>query len=86
MTKKTIAFRDLYLSAFLKASGFPLHDSILDDRGRTVFHFLETPHLTESLREFYSGNALVNPSTFIESFKALRSLAYSLSERSHANE
>jgi len=86
MPQKIISFRDLYLSAFLKASGFPLHDSIVDARGRTVFHFLETPQLTESLRAFYSGNSLVNPTTFIEAFKALRSLAYSLSERSHANE
>lgn len=76
---QTVFFKDLYLSSYLKAKGFSLHDATLDERGRTIFHFQETPELTKALKEYYTGTALVSPSTFIESFKALRSLAYSLS-------
>ena len=72
-------FKDLYISSYLKAKGFPLHDATLDDRGRTTFHFEETSELTKALKEYYVGTALVSPSAFIESFKALRSLAYNLS-------
>lgn len=73
------SLKDLYISSYLKAKGYPLHDATLDDRGRTIFHFLETPEFKAALKEYYTGAALVSPSTFIESFKALRSLAYSLS-------
>jgi len=76
---QTIRLKDLYISSYLKAKSFPLHDASLDERGRTIFHFQETPELTKALKEYYTGTALVCPSTFIESFKALRSLAYSLS-------
>jgi len=78
---QAISFKDLYLSSYLKAKGFPLHNADLDHQGRTVFHFLETPELRKNLMQFYNGSALVNPSTFIEAFKTLRSLAYSLSEK-----
>jgi len=76
---QTCSLKDLYISSYLKAKGFPLHDATLDERGRTIFHFQETAELTTALKEYYTGAALVSPSTFIESFKALRSLAYSLS-------
>lgn len=83
MKRKTlpqiISLKDLYISSYLKAKSFPLHDATLDDRGRTIFHFEETLELKKALKGYYAGTALVSPSTFIESFKALRSLAYSLS-------
>lgn len=78
-TSQITSLKDLYISSYLKAKGFPLHDATLDDRGRTIFHFQETAELTKALKEYYTGAALVSPSTFIECFKALRSLAYSLS-------
>lgn len=71
--------KDLYISSYLKALAFPLHDATLDERGRTIFHFEDTPELKVALKKYYTGSALVSPSTFIESFKSLRSLAYSLS-------
>ncbi len=74
-----ISLKDLYISSYLKAKGLPLYDATLDERGRTIFHFHETPELAITLKEYYTGTALVSPSAFIESFKALRSLAYSLS-------
>ncbi len=77
--QQTISLKDLYISSFLKAKGFPLHDATLDHQGRTIFHFLETEELSKCLREYYTGDALVSPSAFIESFKALRSLAYQMS-------
>lgn len=77
---QTTCFKDLYISAFLRSIGFPLHDATLDDQGRTVFHFEETPELTKALRDYYANTALVSPSAFIEAFKSLRSLAYSLSD------
>jgi len=77
--EESTSLKDLYLSAFLSAKGHALHDATLDDRGRTVFHFLETPDLTTALKEYYTGKALVNPAAFIEAFKSLRSLTYQLS-------
>lgn len=74
------SFKDLYISSYLKAKGFPLHNADLDHKGRTIFHFLETPELSEALRKYYDGTALVSPSAYIEAFKSLRSLAYSLSD------
>jgi hypothetical protein len=78
---ETTRFKDLYISSYLKAKGFPLHDAILDERGRTVFHFDETSELRKALMEYYANTALVSPSAFIEAFKSLRSLAYSLSDK-----
>ncbi len=77
---QTASFKDLYISSYLKAKGFPLHNADLDHQGRTIFHFLETPELSEALRKYYDGTALVSPSAYIEAFKSLRSLAYSLSD------
>ena len=74
------SFKDLYISAYLKACGFPLHNADLDHQGRTIFHFKETPELLQALKDYYAGTALVSPCAFIENFKALRSLAYSLSD------
>ena len=79
------SLKDLYISSYLKAKGFPLHNADLDQQGRTVFHFKEIPELQQALRSYYDGTALVSPSAFIESFKALRSLAYSLSDKKNMN-
>lgn len=76
---QTISFKDLYLSSYLRAKGFPLHNADLDFHGRAVFHFIETPELNNALMQFYDNTAFVSPSIFIEAFKSLRSLAYSLS-------
>ena len=76
-----ITFKDLYVSSYLKAKAHPLHDATIDNGRRTTFTFIETPELTGDLKDYYSGTALVNPATFIESFKSLRSLAYSLSDK-----
>lgn len=78
---QTASFKDLYISSYFKAKGFPLHDADLDQQGRTVFHFEETPELKKALMAYYANTALVSPSAFIEAFKSLRSLAYSLSDR-----
>jgi hypothetical protein len=77
---QTTCFKDLYLSSYLKAKGFPLHDASLDDRGRTIFIFIETPEFKKALKGYFANTALVSPSAFIEAFKSLRSLAYSLSD------
>lgn len=81
MTPLTICFKDLYISAYLKAKGFPLFNADLDERGRTVFHFTEIPELQKALMQYYANTALVSPSVFIESFKSLRAQAYSLSDK-----
>lgn len=77
---QTTSFKDLYISSYLKAKGFPLYNADLDPKGRTVFHFKENTDLMQALPGYYAGTALVSPSAFIEAFKALRSLAYSLSD------
>lgn len=82
---QTTCFKDLYISSYLKAKGFPLRDATLDDHGRTVFVFTETPELTKALMDYYANAALVSPSMFIESFKSLRSLAYSLTDAAKKN-
>ena len=74
-----VSLKDLYISSFLKAKGYPLHDAVLDHQRRTIFQFEDTPELSKELKKFYTDDALVSPSAFIEAFKALRSLAYQLS-------
>ena len=78
-------FKDLYISSYLKAKGFPLSDAKTDEQGRTLFIFAETPELSKALKDYYANTALVSPSAFIESFKSLRSLAYSLSDKKNMN-
>jgi len=75
-----ISLKDLYISSYLKSKGFPLLDATLDHQRRTIFHFVETPEIKKALMKFYDGTGLVSPNAFIENFKALRSLAYSLSD------
>lgn len=77
------SFKDLYISSYLKAKGFPLQNADLDSQGRTIFHFEETPELKKALMDYYANLALVSPSAFIEAFKSLRSLAYSLSDKNN---
>ncbi|OGP65382.1 MAG: hypothetical protein A3K22_04490 [Deltaproteobacteria bacterium RBG_16_42_7] len=84
-TPQITCFKDLYLSSYLKAKGFPLHDAQTDEQGRTLFIFSETPELSKALKDYYNNTALVSPSAFIESFKSLRSLAYSLSDKKNMN-
>lgn len=78
-TPKIIFLKDIYLSSYLKAKNIPLHDTELDEQSRTIFCFIETPELIEAIQQFYKGKALINPTTFIEAFKNLRTLTYSLS-------
>ena len=78
---QTLASKDLYLSAYLKAKNHPLHNATLDEKGRTLFHFTETASLSSALKDYYTGTALVSPLAYIEAFKALRSLAYSMSDK-----
>ena len=82
---QTTSFKDLYISSYLKAKGFPLFNADIDDRGRTLFIFEETPEFKKSLMLFDDGTASVSPSAFIEAFKSLRSLAYSLSDKTKNN-
>lgn len=71
--------KDLYLSAYLQAKGLQFVNATLDEHGRTIFHFKNSAALNDALMAYYSGTALVNPTAFIESFKSLRSLTYSMS-------
>lgn len=77
--------KDLYIAAYLKAKNFPLHDAVLDDKKRTLFIFEETSEMRKTIMQFYDGTALVNPASFIEAFKSLRSLAYSMSDNKNMN-
>lgn len=71
--------KDLYLSSYLQAKGLQFANATLDESGRTIFHFKNSESLNEALIAYYSGTALVNPSAFIECFKSLRALTYSMS-------
>lgn len=66
---------DLYYAAYLKAAGVPFYDT---DRyeGRVTFLFEDVDGLDEIRRSYYNRTGKIAALTFVDEFKALRSLIY----------
>ena len=73
---KTYDTKDFPLAAFLVSSGLALqaHDRSL---GVSTFIFSESSRLQELVDEFYGFRALVNPVSYANAFRNLKSVMYS---------
>ena len=65
--------RDLYLAAFLLASGYPLDEVPHDGDGRCTFLFRDRPERKDLVVGFYDGTASVSALAFAEGLRTLKS-------------
>jgi hypothetical protein len=76
MMNQPFRTKDFPLAAFLVSSGLALqaHDRSL---GVSTFMFPESSRLHELVDEFYGFRALVNPVSYANAFRNLKSVMYS---------
>ena len=72
----TYPTQDFYLTAFLAATGIPIHN-FWRDAGLTTFEFERTDKLLELVREYYADEALFSPIQYGNSLKNLKCLIHS---------
>lgn len=72
----TYTSRDFYLSAFLMASGEELQTYRKDAGNQTTFIFNSSPELQQHVRKFYSLEALINPVTYGNALRNLKSMIH----------
>lgn len=68
--------RDFYLAAYLVASGIKLQSHNRYD-GSTVFYFTNDNCTQEAMNTYYNMNGMVEPITYANSIKALKSIVHS---------
>ncbi len=81
--KNTFTNRDFYFSAYLIANGCKL-SAHTKDRGITTFIF-DDERISELSENYYSMNALVEPITFGNALKTLKSVIHSTDANSKGN-
>jgi hypothetical protein len=77
--------RDIYLSAFLVATGVPLESSVRIE-GRTMFKFEQQETLSQLITNFYADKANVSPLKYGNSLKNLKALIYSKDNNNYETE
>ena len=80
----TYTTKDFYLTAFLVASGHPLQ---AHDRNGNVstFMFSATDKLSWLVERYYDFQASINPVTYANAFRNLKSVMYSTSTITNDN-
>ena len=73
---QTQSIRDFYLASYLIAIGIKLQ-SHHRQNGNTVFNFNDDNHTNEAINSYYSMSAAVEPMTFSNSIKSLKSIVHS---------
>jgi hypothetical protein len=68
--------RDFYLSAYLLAVGSELESYQKDTTGKTTFVFRSTPELNKQIQKFYALEAMINPVTYGNALRNLKSMIY----------
>ena len=68
--------QDFYLSSFLIASGIKLNTYFKTGR-ITTFLFNDTKEIQDLISDYYTNNALVNPVTYGQAQKNLKSIIHS---------
>ena len=68
--------KDFYLSSYLIASGVNLQRSF-KDAGYTIFEFDETKQLQSLVKSYYGFSATVNPVTYSNAIRSLKTIIYS---------
>jgi hypothetical protein len=67
---------DLYLCAFLKASGQRM--TVSKNKNKVSFIFDETPEIILLVNSYLTDSALCNPLTYSNSIKNIKNLLYNL--------
>jgi hypothetical protein len=71
-----IGFTDLALASYLSLN-FPILELSTQDGVKYEFIFLKSTQLEESISEFYSNKAQVNPLSYFNAIKNLKGRIYS---------
>jgi hypothetical protein len=70
------SIRDFYLASFLIAAGLKLQ-SHNKQNGNTVFNFKNDEMTTKAINSYYSMSASIEPMTYSNAIKSLKSILYS---------
>lgn len=77
-TKQSTSIRDFYLASFLIASGIKMQ-SHHKQNGNTVFNFADDKITADAVNSYYSMSAAIEPMTYSNAIKALKSIVHSYS-------
>ena len=69
--------RDIFLATILKQSGIPLL-KVIDNNGRGIFIFKSSEQIERLINGYFNNELRVDPKSFVENWKSLKSLAYSI--------
>lgn len=68
--------RDIYLATVIKQSGIPII-KVENNSGRGIFIFKSSKKIEGLISKFFNGELRVDPRNLFETWKALKSLAFS---------
>ena len=71
-----VSSRDIYLSTVLKQSGIPII-RVENRSGKGTFVFQPSPEIERIISDYFNGNMRVDPRTLFDTWKALKSMAFS---------
>ena len=72
------ATRDFYLASYLIEKGENYEDVFLANHNTTEFLFLQSKELQELVEQFYTQKALVNPMSYGNTLRSVKSIIHSL--------
>lgn len=75
-TKSEFPTRDIYLATVLKVSGIPLIRTI-DSNGKGIFVFQASQEIQKLISGYFNNQLRIDPKAFVETWRALKSLAFS---------
>ena len=70
--------RDFYLASYLIEKGENYEDVFLANHNTTEFLFLQSKELQELVEQFYTQKALVNPMSYGNTLRSVKSIIHSL--------
>lgn len=70
------ATKDIYLATIFKQSGIPIV-RVENNTGRAIFVFKACKEIEELTAKYFNDELRVNPKSLFETWKALKSMAYS---------
>lgn len=68
--------RDIYLASVIKLSGIPIL-RVDKNGGRGIFVFQASDMINEIIRKYFNNELQFDPKTLFETWKSLKSLAFS---------
>jgi hypothetical protein len=66
---------DIYLAAFLQASGFPLQANLVEG-SKTIFCYEQKGKLLQLVEDYYNMKASINPLHYGGAIKILKNILY----------